>query len=175
LAKDRGKGRRDDFQQFEERVIYINRVAKVVKGGKNMGFTALVAVGDKAGRVGVGLGKAREVADSIRKGNDIARGNMKRYPLSDGGRTIPHPVDVKYGGTRIVLRPAAPGTGVIAGGPARAIFEALGVQDIITKVLGSRTAVNVAHAIVKALDDLENLQDVMQRRGVPVERLKANR
>ncbi len=172
MARDRR--RRDDVNEgFEERVIFINRVAKVVKGGKNMGFTALIAVGDKEGRVGVGLGKAREVAEAIRKGNEIARINMKSYPVSDGGRTIPHPVEARYEATRIMIKPAAPGTGVIAGGGVRAILEALGVQDAITKVLGSRTAVNVVYATIKALDMLEDLNMVAKRRGIPVERLRS--
>jgi len=172
LARDRR--RRDDVNEgFEERIIFINRVAKVVKGGKNMGFTALIAVGDKEGRVGVGLGKAREVADAIRKGNEIARINMKSYPVSDGGRTIPHPVEARYEATKIMIKPAAPGTGVIAGGGVRAILEALGIQDAITKVLGSRTAVNVANATIKALDLLEDLNMVANRRGIPIERLRS--
>jgi len=175
LTADRRR-KRDDFSEpYEERVIYINRVAKVVKGGKNLGFTAIVAVGDKAGRVGVGLGKAREVADAIKKGNEVARSNMKAYPLSDSGRTVPHSVETKYGATRIVLKPAAPGTGVIAGGVVRAILEALGVQDAITKVMGARTPVNVAYATIKALEEMEGLQEVSQRRGVPVERIKSVR
>ncbi len=172
MARDRR--RRDDVNEgFEERIIFINRVAKVVKGGKNMGFTALIAVGDKEGRVGVGLGKAREVADAIRKGNEIARINMKSYPVSDGGRTIPHPVEARYEATKIMIKPAAPGTGVIAGGGVRAILEALGIQDAITKVLGSRTAVNVANATIKALDLLEDLNMVANRRGIPIERLRS--
>jgi len=171
LAARRPRG--DDFaQSFEERVIYINRVAKVVKGGKNLGFTAIVAVGDKNGRVGVGLGKAREVADAIRKGNEIARRNMKSYPLSDGGRTIPHPVEAEFEATKVIIKPAAPGTGVIAGGVVRAILEALGVQDAITKVLGSRTPINVAYCTIAALDQLESLEQVAARRDIPVERLK---
>ena len=163
----------DVSQPFEERVIYINRVAKVVKGGKNLGFTAIVAVGNRAGSVGVGLGKAREVADAIRKGNEVARRNMKAYPLSDGGRTVPHPVEAEFEATKVVIKPAAPGTGVIAGGVVRAILEALGVQDAITKVLGSRTPINVAYATIAALDQLESLEQVAQRRGIEVQRLKS--
>jgi len=157
---------------FEERVIYINRVAKVVKGGKNLGFTALVAVGDRSGRVGVGLGKAREVATAIQKGNEVARRNMKPFPLSDGGRTIPHPVMGEFRSTKVIVMPAAPGTGVIAGSAMRAILEALGIKDIITKVLGSRTAVNVAYATLAALDDLEDVNAVATRRKIPIEKLK---
>jgi len=163
----------DNFSEgFEERVIYINRVAKVVKGGKNLGFTALVAVGDRAGRVGIGLGKAREVATAIQKGTEVARRNMKPFPLSDGGRTIPHPVTGEFRATRVIIKPAAPGTGVIAGSAMRAILEAVGVQDAITKVLGSRTAVNVAYATLVALSDLENVEVVAARRKMPIEKLK---
>lgn len=162
-----------DFEEtYEERVIYINRVTKVVKGGKNLGFTALVAVGDHAGQVGIGLGKAREVADAIRKGTESARKNMKYYRLSDNGRTIPHPVESDFGATSVILKPAAPGTGVIAGGPIRAIVETLGIKDIITKVLGSRTAINVAYATLKALEKLEDMDKVAKRRNIPVEKLK---
>ncbi|MCD6595855.1 30S ribosomal protein S5 [bacterium] len=175
MAGNRNR-RQDDYSQaFEERVIFINRVSKVVKGGKNLGFTAIVAIGDKAGKIGIGLGKAHEVSDAIRKGNETARQNMKMYSLSDSGRTIPHPVTAKFRSTQVVLKPAAPGTGVIAGSTIRAILEALGVRDAVTKVLGSRTAINVAYATIKALDDLENLSDVSLRRNIPVERLKSVR
>ena len=171
MAKEGTRG--GDFMEgYEEKVIFINRVAKVVKGGKNFGFTAIVAVGDRAGRVGVGLGKAREVADAIRKGGEIARRNMKSYPLSDGGRTIPHPAEADFEATKVILKPAAPGTGVIAGSAVRAILEALGIQDAITKVLGSRTPINVVYATIKALDQLENLEMVAKRRSIPIERLK---
>ena len=162
-----------DFDEgFEERVIYINRVAKVVKGGKNLGFTALMAVGDRAGRVGVGLGKAREVSTAIQKGNDIARRNMKPYPLSDGGRTIPHPIEATFRSTTVLIKPASPGTGVIAGGVVRAILEALGTKDVITKIIGSRTPVNVVYATMKALTELEDMQMVAARRKVPKEKLR---
>ena len=171
MAKEGTRGR-DFMEGYEEKVIFINRVAKVVKGGKNFGFTAIVAVGDRAGRVGVGLGKAREVADAIRKGGEIARRNMKSYPLSDGGRTIPHPVEADFEATKVILKPAAPGTGVIAGSAVRAILEALEIQDAITKVLGSRTPINVVYATIKALDQLENLEMVAKRRSIPIERLK---
>lgn len=170
----RERKRDSDFSEgFEERVIYINRVAKVVKGGKNLGFTAIVAVGDRAGSVGVGLGKAREVANAIQKGNEIARRNMKPYPLSDDGRTIPHPVVAEFRSTKVMLKPAAPGTGVIAGGVIRAIMEALGVQDAITKVLGSRTPINITYATLKALDELESIKMVAERRNIPQEKLKS--
>ncbi len=172
MAKSRRKPDSEFSEGFEERVIYINRVAKVVKGGKNLGFTAIVAVGDKAGRVGIGLGKAREVSNAIQKGNEIARNNMKFYPLSDGGRTIPHPVEAEFCSTKVIIKPAAPGTGVIAGSVVRAILEALGVEDAITKVLGSRTPINITYATIKALDDLEDMKQVAQRRKIPIEKLK---
>ncbi|RKZ27658.1 30S ribosomal protein S5 [bacterium] len=175
MAGNRKKRQEDFSQAFEERVIFINRVSKVVKGGKNLGFSAIVAVGDKAGKIGIGLGKAREVSDAIRKGNEAARRNMKIYSLSDNGRTIPHPVKAKFRSTNVIIKPAAPGTGVIAGSVVRAILEALGVQDAITKVLGSRTAVNVAYATIKALDDLEDLSGVSLRRGIPVAKLKSTK
>jgi len=139
--------------ELNDKLIYVNRVAKVVKGGKRLSFSALVVTGDSNGHVGIGLGKANEVPTAISKGGNVARKNLIKIPMA--GATIPHPIEVKYGASRVLLKPASPGTGVIAGGSIRAVLEAGGVKDIITKSLGSSNRINAARATVLALSQLK--------------------
>lgn len=153
--------------ELEERVVHINRVAKVVKGGRRFGFTAVVVVGNKSGIVGAGLGKAREVPDAIRKGVEQAKHSLIRFPLSD--TTIPHKVLSSFGASTVVMRPASAGTGVIAGGAVRAVMEMSGVQDVLTKCLGSRNVHNVVMAAVEGLRSLRDGETIAEERGVPLE------
>jgi small subunit ribosomal protein S5 len=166
----RRDGRRDqgsDKTAYVERVVAINRVAKVVKGGRRFSFTALVVVGDGDGTVGVGYGKAKEVPAAIAKGVEEAKKAFFKVPRIQG--TIPHPVQGEKAAGVVMLRPASPGTGVIAGGPVRAVLECAGIHDVLTKSLGSDNAINVVHATVEALRGLERPEAVAGRRGLPLE------
>ncbi|MBQ9502801.1 MAG: 30S ribosomal protein S5 [Lentisphaeria bacterium] len=158
--------------EFDESVIAINRSAKVVKGGKNFSFGALVVVGDRNGRVGYGYGKANEVSDAIRKGGEAARRSLVNVPMN--GQTLPHEIEVKFGGARVLLRPASAGTGLIAGGAVRAILELAGVKDVLAKSLGASNAANVAKATFKAIAGLATRDMAYARRGLEVKSAQNN-
>ena len=158
-------------QELTEKVVFINRSAKVVKGGRRFNFSALIVVGDKRGRVGVGLGKAGEVADAIRKGGEMARSQMVSVSLKDV--TIPHEVFSHYCGAKVLLRPASPGTGIIAGKTVRAVLESAGVKDVLTKSLGSKNAANVVKATLQALLSLQLREDIYRRRGLEIKKVEA--
>ncbi len=155
-------------QELTEKVVFINRSSKVVKGGRRFSFSALVVVGDRKGRVGVGLGKASEVADAIRRGGEAARVNMLEVSLN--GPTIPHEVFARYGGAKVLLRPASPGTGVIAGKTVRAVLESAGVRDILSKSLGSKNAANVVKATLNALLSLRLRETIYKSRGLELKK-----
>ena len=155
--------------ELADRVVRVNRVAKVVKGGRKFSFSALIVVGDMNGRVGAGIGKAREVTEAIRKGMDVAKRNMITVPMV--GTTIPHEVHLKWGAARIMLKPAAPGTGVISGGAMRAVIETAGIKDILTKSHGTNNPINTVRATLAALQQLKTAPQIAERRGRDLEQI----
>src|SRR4051794_26652427 len=171
--RDRGD-RKDGDGEFVDRLVHINRVAKVVKGGRRFGFAALVVVGDQKGRVGFGHGKAREVPEAIRKATDAAKRGMIRVALREG-RTLHHDVHGRWGAGKVILRAAPQGTGIIAGGPMRAVFETVGMQDVVAKSLGSSNPYNLVRATFSALKNEDSPRAVAARRGLKVSTLQARR
>ena len=154
----------ENVKEFEDRVVSINRCSKVVKGGRNFSFSALVVVGNRKGTVGIGLGKANEVADAIRKGGEIARKNLISVPMNK--QTITHSVEASFGGGKIMMKPAAPGTGLIAGGGMRAVLDLAGVRDVLAKSLGSNNPVNVVRATIAGIKSLSSKDDILSKRGL---------
>jgi small subunit ribosomal protein S5 len=150
-------------EEFSEKLVKLNRVAKVVKGGRRFSFSALMVVGDKKGQVGIGFGKANEVSESIRKGVENAKKNIVSIQIK--GNTIPHEVLGEFKGAKVIMKPASAGTGIIAGGPVRAVVEQAGIKDILTKSLGSNNAINVVKATMNGLKSIMNMQEIMENRG----------
>jgi small subunit ribosomal protein S5 len=171
---NRSRDRDDRDSEFVDKLVHINRVAKVVKGGRRFGFAALVVVGDQKGRVGFGHGKAREVPEAIRKATESAKRGLIRVPLREG-RTLHHDVDGRHGAGKVILRAAPAGTGIIAGGPMRAVFETLGVHDVVAKSLGSSNPYNMVRATFDALKSEDSPRAVAARRGLKVSTLQARR
>ena len=165
---------REEPSEFIDKLVHINRVAKVVKGGRRFGFAALVVVGDQKGRVGHGHGKAREVPEAIRKATEAAKRNLIRVPLREG-RTLHHDVDGRHGAGKVHLRAAPPGTGIIAGGPMRAVFETLGIQDVVAKSIGSSNPYNMVRATFDALKHQDSPRSVAARRNIKVSALQSRR
>ncbi|MEJ0013167.1 MAG: 30S ribosomal protein S5 [Bauldia sp.] len=174
--RERGErgGRDREDSEFVDKLVHINRVAKVVKGGRRFGFAALVVVGDQKGRVGFGHGKAREVPEAIRKATEAAKRALIRVPLREG-RTLHHDVNGRHGAGKVVCRAAPPGTGIIAGGPMRAVFETLGVQDVVAKSFGSSNPYNMVRATFNALTNEDSPRGVAARRGIKVSTLQSRR
>jgi small subunit ribosomal protein S5 len=172
--KNMARDRDDRDSEFVDKLVHINRVAKVVKGGRRFGFAALVVVGDQKGRVGFGHGKAREVPEAIRKATEAAKRSMIRVPLREG-RTLHHDVNGRWGAGRVVMRAAPAGTGIIAGGPMRAVFETLGVQDVVAKSLGSSNPYNMVRAAFEGLKTEDSPRSVAARRGMKVATLQSRR
>jgi len=171
MAKDHRKKEESDIT---DKLVSINRVAKVVKGGRRFGFAALVVVGDSKGKVGFGTGKAREVPEAIKKATDQAKNKMVRVPLKEG-RTIHHDVKGRHGAAKVILRTAPPGTGIIAGGPMRAVFETLGVQDVVSKSIGSSSPYNMVRATFDGLQNIQSPRNIAARRGLKVSSIFGNK
>ena len=166
MAANRKNFDEEKPKEFDDRVVSINRCSKVVKGGRNFSFSALVVVGNRKGTVGIGLGKANEVGDAIRKGGEIARRNLIDVPMNK--QTITHAVNASFGGGKIMMKPAAPGTGLIAGGGMRAVLDLAGVRDVLAKSLGSNNPVNVVKATMEGIKSLRSKSDILSKRGLAV-------
>jgi small subunit ribosomal protein S5 len=173
-GRERSRDREERDSEFVDKLVHINRVAKVVKGGKRFGFAALVVIGDQKGRVGFGHGKAREVPEAIRKATDAAKRNLTRVALREG-RTLHHDISGRHGAGRVFLRAAPAGTGIIAGGPMRAVFETLGIQDVVAKSIGSSNPYNMVRATFDALKHQDSPRSVAARRNIKVSALQSRR